>query len=366
VPLDEERDIARVVFKGEGDVSSLQVDVVPLGETIAENLAQRDFTINAMAMSLGQGVNEATLHEPIDSLTHLLIDPFGGLSDLRGRRIRVVRPEAFTDDPLRLLRAVRFAARLGFEMEAETWQAVCQHAPLLDRVAAERVRDEFFAILQARPCVPYLRLLRDAGLLGVVLPEMSDPVDVARGLQAVASVEQLIAEIGSARARETLLKFAALLCPVLPQPATIESVAQKMKLSNEERRVLSLIALHHDKPRSMVAENTTSGKYRRRFFRAVGNVAVEVLLMAMAIQDEPDAALSVFVNDLLHDYFADAPSAHPTRFVRGDEIMARYHLPPSPRIRELLEAIEEAEAEGQVRNREDAWQLLDGIAASTG
>ena len=367
VPLDEERDIARVVFKGE---PSVQVDIVPLGGTIEENLAQRDLTINAMALPLSQWVNgsmsqwvdgsTALSHERIDPLTHLLIDPFNGLSDLHARLIRVVSPQALVDDPLRLLRVIRFAAQLGFNIEEQTWQSVCRHAPLLGRVAAERVREEFFAVLGVASCMPYLRLMRESGLLQIIVPELfAQSGAVERGLRTVTAAERLIAEISRGQAQNTLLKFAALLAPLMTSVDTVQTIAERLRLSNKETQLLCTMARYHDQPRALVRSGDVTGRAKRRFFRAVGDAAVEVLLLALAVEEPVGHLFRTFVNELLRDYFEGARCACPTRFVRGDEIMARYGIPAGPRIRELLESIEEAEAEGEVTNRETAWRWLD-------
>ncbi len=367
VPLDDKRDIARIVFKGE---PSVQVDIVPLGGTIEENLAQRDLTINAMAFPLSQWSNgamgqwvdgsTALSHDPIDPLTHLLIDPFSGLSDLRARLIRVVRPQVLVDDPLRLLRVIRFAAQLGFDVEEQTWQSVCEHAPLLGHVAEERIREEFFAVFGVTSCVPYLRLMRESGLLQIIVPELfTQSGAVERGLRVVASAERLIAEISRGQAHNTLLKFAALLSPLRASEDAVQTIAQRLRLSNKEMQLLCTMARYHDQPHALVRSGDVTGRAKRRFFRAVGEAAVEVLLLALAVEEPVSHLSRSFVNELLRDYFEGACCVRPTRFVRGDEIMARYGIPAGPRIRELLESVEEAEAEGEVTSLEAAWQWLD-------
>jgi tRNA nucleotidyltransferase/poly(A) polymerase len=106
-------------------------------ESIIEDLKRRDFTINALALSLTE--------EP-----PRLIDPTGGLRDLRARRIRVTDPRALTEDPLRLLRSIRLAAQLDFGIEKSTAEAIRRQASLLRHVAAERLREEFFELFQGR------------------------------------------------------------------------------------------------------------------------------------------------------------------------------------------------------------------------
>ncbi|MCS6862497.1 MAG: hypothetical protein NZT92_19520 [Abditibacteriales bacterium] len=360
VPLDEERDIARVAFKGD---PSVQVDVVPLGGTIEDNLAQRDLTINAMALPLSQRWDVSALADwQVGALTHLLVDPFNGLSDLRARLIRVVRPQALVDDPLRLLRVIRFAAQLAFGVEEQTWQGVCEHAPLLGRVASERIREELFAVLGVTPCVLYVRLMGEAGLLRVIVPELfASSAAVERGLRVMAAVERLTAELCRGGVRIPLLKLAALLSPLMTSVDIARMMVGRLRLSNKEMRLLNAMALYHDQPRALLRSGDVTGRAKRRFFRAVGDAAVEVLLLALAIEEPPHNALHCFVNDLLRDYFAGAPCARPTRFVRGDEIRARYEIPAGARLRELLEGLEEAEAEGEVTSREAAWQWLDRV-----
>ena len=133
---------------------------VAFTRSLDEDLRRRDFTVNAMAWAPG----EAEIH-----------DPFGGLADLEQRRIRAVGDpgERFREDALRLMRAVRQATELDFTIDPDTLEAIRREAPGLRRISAERVRDELNKILlTARPSRGFL-LLRDTGLLPIVLPELA-------------------------------------------------------------------------------------------------------------------------------------------------------------------------------------------------
>jgi poly(A) polymerase len=144
----------RVVARGH----AWQVDVEPLrGDTIEADLALRDFTINAIA-------------EPIAGAQ--LIDPLGGVTDLRARRLRMTSSRAFVDDPLRVLRLVRLAVELELEAEAETLRCAGTHADRLGAVAAERVFVELRRIIAARQVRRGLELLSAVGAMAVVLPEL--------------------------------------------------------------------------------------------------------------------------------------------------------------------------------------------------
>ncbi|HET6212837.1 MAG TPA: CCA tRNA nucleotidyltransferase [Micromonosporaceae bacterium] len=134
--------------------------VVEYGTSLAEDLRRRDFTVNAMAVSVPQ--NRFT-------------DPHGGLADLAARRLATpgTPEESFADDPLRMLRAARFAAQLGFTVDPAVLDAMAGMAGDLARIAAERIRDEFTKLLCAGDPVTGLRLLVDTGLAEVFLPELT-------------------------------------------------------------------------------------------------------------------------------------------------------------------------------------------------
>jgi tRNA nucleotidyltransferase (CCA-adding enzyme) len=142
--------------------------VVEYGASLEEDLARRDFTINALA------------YHP---LRHEWKDPFGGAADLAAGIIRAVGdPDArFREDYLRILRALRFSARFGFVIEPGTWRAAQALASGLERLSAERVRDEWFRGLEtARSVARLVTLWREAGAAAVWLPELRDPFPVAR------------------------------------------------------------------------------------------------------------------------------------------------------------------------------------------
>ncbi len=132
--------------------------------SVEEDLLRRDFTINAMAV-------------PLDGAE--LIDPLNGRFDLEKRLIRMVYPESFADDPLRMLRAVQFAARFAFDIEPETLEAIKANASRIASVSAERVGEELNKLLERseKPSIGF-RLMRDTGLLAEILPELAACVDI--------------------------------------------------------------------------------------------------------------------------------------------------------------------------------------------
>ena len=257
------------------------IDLVPMrGGSPEADLRRRDFTINAMAAAVGPGGCLADV-----------IDPLNGRQDLAQRRIRAASQRTFADDPLRILRAVRFAAQLDFAINDGTAVLMAHSAPALSGVAAERICAELLAILEAPAAVRYLRLLDQTGALAAVLPEISamkgctqnahHHLDVwDHSLAALEACEAILADaaahFGSAAAavdeylaagqRSALLKLAVLLhdsgkpsCKTV-DPASgrihfrghaarsaelMEAAGRRLRLPLRKKSFLVALAAHH-------------------------------------------------------------------------------------------------------------------------
>lgn len=156
--LDEERDTARaIVTADDGTRTRLDFASYRGGGSLEADLRARDFTINALAFDLRN---------------QTVLDPLGGAADLRAKRIRECSTHSFSDDPVRLLRAVRLAATLGFQIEADTRQHMKESAAGIALVSPERQRDEFFRILAGPKPDAALRALESLGVLEHLLPEL--------------------------------------------------------------------------------------------------------------------------------------------------------------------------------------------------
>ena len=196
-PLDDERDTGRVVVTDPHTHCPVMLDFAVLrGATLEEDLRRRDFTINAMALTLDG----------------MLVDPTGGQTDLDARLIRMTGPTSFKDDPVRLLRAIRQGNALHFHLETRTEMALRAQVRSITTITAERIRDELLDMLRAVPAAHSLHALADVGLLGHILPEIqalqavqqSTPHHYANAqvhtLATVATVEGILALIkGKAR-----------------------------------------------------------------------------------------------------------------------------------------------------------------------
>lgn len=169
-----ERDLEVTTYRSDGQYSdNRHPDQVQFGVTLEDDLARRDFTVNALAYN---GAD--------------IIDLYNGQADITAGIIRAVGnpAERFQEDALRMLRAIRFTAQLGFRIEDHTWQALVQHKNLLKQVSAERVRDEFVKLLSSDDPLRAIWLMHLSGILADVLPELAAGVGVQQNLHHIYTV----------------------------------------------------------------------------------------------------------------------------------------------------------------------------------
>ena len=405
VPLDPERGAARVLARG------ICLDVTDWrAPTLEDDLAARDFTVNALAVPVRELLSRG--RAPI-------VDPTGGLADLRARRLRAHDPRVLTEDPLRTLRGVRLEAALGFRLTDETVRAIRLAAPALDRVAAERVRDELLAMLALPQAGRALRRLDALGLLRVIVPEVEPmrgstqpaphrfPV-LEHSLRAVAGADTVLArlrelspfgdelaahvaeELGGGVRREQILKLAALLHDV-SKPETrrlidgrirffehdvlgaarARAIAERLRLPARARGVLEKLVRHHLRPGHLAAAGRVTPRARYRFFRDLGEDTRDLLLLnlvdAAAVTGVSPLAIwrrASLVRDLLRGWEETARAgAEAAPLVRGEDVMARFGIAPGPEVGRLLERAREAQSLGLVSTREEALAYLDSPAS---
>ena len=170
VVLDEERQIVRIVKTIKG--CHYTIDIARFrANDIDGDLKERDFTLNAMA---------AKLTYPFEAEGIELYDPLGGYADLNNKRLAPCSDNLFIDDPLRLMRAYRFASNYDFKISLHLQELIKRDARLLESVSAERIRDEFFKILKAEKSYAFLMQMNDSGLLENVLPELTDSIGITQ------------------------------------------------------------------------------------------------------------------------------------------------------------------------------------------
>ncbi len=409
VPLDEQNGVGRVVLPG----TKWQVDFTTLQGNIKQDLARRDFTIDAMALALDKVFN-------IENLT----DPFHGRDDLRRGIIRAVSPAVFESDAVRLLRAVRLAAEFGFSIDSATEALIRRHSALIADVPGERVREELLRLLALPGAGPRLAYLDELGLLTALIPELAPAhgVDQPRmhiwdvfehSIQTVAAVEFLLREgtwkyagrdvlnavpwstrlqehfdeeINRGSTRRTLLKLAALLHDIAkPRTKTIEdgrarflghpqegaaeaaAILERLRFSHRETQLVALLIKYHLRPTQMSHEDTPTSRAIYRYFRDTGEEGIDLLFLSLADhlaargpaldrqQWQEHARMTDYV---LNRHFEEAGLSRPPKLIDGHDIMKTYGLKPGPQIGELLEALKEAQAAGEVTDRQEALRYI--------
>ncbi|MGL5059511.1 MAG: CCA tRNA nucleotidyltransferase [Microcoleus sp.] len=340
VLLDAERQIARVVFAG-GTVDFAQAE----GGSLEADLQRRDFRINAIAC---------------DPFTGEIIDPLDGQTDLRMRLLRMVSRSNLEDDPLRLLRAYRQAAQLEFAIEPETLSAIKELAPLLSRVAAERVRAELGYLLGNNKGVPWICRAWEDGLFSIWFKTAGDRFDILTKIDdAAASLAEIYPELAKELQRQIrdtiktpLLAVGKLAVLANSDPAIAEAELMELKYSNAEiKGAIELIKYLPKLQAKPIGEMPLREQYF--LFRDVGTVfpALAVLAVAAGVAVEEIAPLIKRYLD------SDDIVAHPTQLISGNELMEHLNLPRSPRIGQLLLEIQLARVEGRISTREEALKL---------
>ena len=414
VSLDEARRIVRVVVPGPEGASCL--DVKSLGDDILEDLSQRDFTVDAMALPLAD--------EPPGCPTKTVVDPFGGIQDLRAGVIKCVALSAFRADPARLLRGPRLAAQLGFDIEADTARQIRSDAHLVATVAAERVRDEFLKLLAQPDATASLRRLDSLGLLCQVIPELEEAKGVTQPkehfwdvfdhmIETPGQVERITLEERSSdgfvedmvprfdaigehfeqefsdgHTRLTLVKLAGLLHDIAkPATRTVEPSGRirflghhsegaetsaralnRLRLSRRGVEHVRLMVHHHLRPGQLAQpDELPTNKAIYRYFRDVGGAAIDTLYLNMADylaargdnlgRQEWSERCRVIDHILSTGVEQMAPESLP-KLITGRDIMDSLSLSPGPRIGELLDVVNEAQAAGEVSTLEEALNLV--------
>jgi len=182
---------------------ALVIDLSPLqGGSIEADLQLRDFTLNAIAVPLANMVQHLTANE-----TLAFIDPVNGVADLEARILRAVNDRVFQDDPLRMLRAMRFLMRYQLTLESQTEQMICRDASLLPQVAGARIHEELYSILQPDGAIAQLRFLDTYGLLTALIPEFTPARGMLQpGLHHWDVLEHSLESVGALERLATLLQ----------------------------------------------------------------------------------------------------------------------------------------------------------------
>lgn len=300
---------------------------------LAADLARRDFSINALALSLN-GAQAGRLH-----------DPLGGLADLHRGLVRTLHGRSFVDDPTRMLRALRFAGRLGFRLAPATRQELARQRPGLAQVSGERIFHELELALQEQARLQILRSIQRAGLLGVIHPPLRFPPKAAAALGSQAKPATYW---GLSAQSATQVDWALWLMWLPPQ--TVEAVAERLRFEGELRQI-TLGAARLQSQRRHLARLAPSALVSR----LESEPLVAVYALWLTANDPLAARLERFARRWRH--LQPQADGHTLR---------RRGLPPGPAYARILARLRAAWLDGEVRSAAQETALLEGLLREAG
>jgi len=347
--------------------------------TIEDDQNRRDFTINALAISL----NRKNFGE--------VIDPFGGLDDIKNKILRTpLDPDAtFSDDPLRMMRAIRFASQLGFRVSEDTLESVRRNAERIRIVSAERITVELNKIIATETPSTGFLLLQETGLLPVILPELSrlSGVEDKEGKGHKDNFHHTLKVLDNvaARSNDIWLRWTALLHDIA-KPVTKKFVPGigwtfhghefigakmvseifsrlKLPLNDRMRYVRKLVGLHL-RPIALVQDEVTDSAVRRLLFEAGNDIDDLMLLCEADITSGNRMKVRKHRENfaLVRRKLKEIEEKDAVRTfqppVHGDEIIAAFGIKPGPTVGIIKTAIKDAILDGLIPNDHEAARLF--------
>jgi poly(A) polymerase len=356
--------------------------------TLADDQLRRDFTINALAISLN----------PADF--GALIDPFDGQKDLRTKTIRTPTDPnlTFSDDPLRMMRAVRFATQLNFDIHPDTFDAIIANRERIGIISAERISDELNKIILAKQPSYGFNLLFAAKLLPLIFPEMAalhgvETVDGHAHKDNFYHTLKVLDNL-SAHTNDLWLRWAAILHDIAKPPTKkyfpkqgwtfhghedkgarmVPTIFKRFRLPlHEEMRFVQKLVRLHLRPIALVKDTVTDSAIRRLLFEAGNDTDALMKLCRADITSKDDNKVKKYLSnfDKVEQRLAEVEARDQIRnfqpVITGEVIMATFGLGPSRPVGEIKVAVREAILDGKVRNEAaEAYPYLLAVGQKMG
>ncbi|MDO8474127.1 MAG: HD domain-containing protein [bacterium] len=345
---------------------------VQYAKTVEEDLARRDFTVNAIALGIGK---PGFPRKP----GFQILDPFGGREDLKAKLIRAVGTpdERFQEDALRMMRGVRFCATLGFALEPETRKAIAKNVSLLKEISQERIRDEFAKIIMAEKAGEGVETLRELGLLEFIIPELVEGYGVTQNKHHIYTVWEhnlLSLEYAVKQKWSFEIRLASLLHDV-GKPRVKKGEGKDSTFYGHEvvgSRLAKQILSRLKFPQKTIEKIVTLVRYHlfyynvgevteasiRRLVKNVGPENTEELLQVRMADRIGSGVPKAEPYKLRHlRYLIDKVSQDPISAkmlkVKGDDVMSILGITPGPRIGWILDALLAAVLEDPKKNEKD-------------
>jgi tRNA nucleotidyltransferase/poly(A) polymerase len=342
VLLNERHETARIV-KGKNfvDISRMR------GQRIEHDLFARDITINAMALPLsGKKASE-------------VIDPAGGMQNLKNKVIRMVSENNLKEDPIRILRIYRFSSSFGFRIDKDTRRTAKRLGDLIRHPAVERVMDELRHILIINNSYKTVFMMAEDGLLPHIFPEIKGSVDAA--LIRYRKAEEIINDVSSYLPykeeislyfrddyRKVCTKLSVLFSGLKMHEAA--KISRRMKLSNREKEFITN-SLEGGRRVIKLSDGNPSGLALIRFLKKLRDDIYPATIVSITLNGK---AVSLFSWRLLKLYHNEIRPRTGIRLITGDDLIRELKLKPSPLFKKILSRIEDMTLTGKIKTKKEA------------
>ncbi|MDR1926907.1 MAG: HD domain-containing protein [Endomicrobium sp.] len=411
VILDDKNKIYRIILR-DNVVASIDISLFN-GKTIEEDLQNRDFTVNAIAFNLKDFENFEE---------HIILPNKYALKDLKSKTLNTVSTKALKYDPLRMLRAFRFVAEYDFKLSKKILCQIKQNAKLINKVASERIKNEFFRVLSIRESVPLIDKMDKCGLLAEIFHEIKKMKKAYKkyyyhtgglfqhSFETMVAVENILNNLQKyfpenyldleqhfefvdsfseniTKVKVGLLKFVALFHDnAKPETTTIKNgkprflkheqrgaekireIMLSLKFSEKDIEFSMFLVKHHMRPSTLTRNNIVTTKAALKFLRDIGDKTPDLLILSMS-DWHSYKKLKVFSHKelnlqeksarwLLNYYYKLKHTKPLPKIIDGNIIMNKFNLKPGEWIGELLKIAVEAQQEGKVSDTNEALKLL--------
>ncbi len=403
--LHEDMHIYRIAVFNNPNVKYVDVSLMQ-GENIREDLLERDFTVNALAVDINK----------IDNLKKNLTDISDGIKDLKNKKLNAVSKKIFVNDSLRILRAFRIASEYNFSISQDVIKLMKKSVPALADVAKERIKSEFFRILNGKNSSQYLAVMDDIGVLDVIFPMVKDMKASAKNFyyhpkglfqhcfQTYEALEKIFLKLDKYFPRtkgileknlnenyseyvteRSLLKFAALFHDCAkPECAKkmdnkmrflgheelgakkTAQVMKELKMSKKEINFVKNIISEHMRPSNLTKAPIVTVKAQHRLFRDLKEYTPDILMLAMAdwhsyrnlkVKVYPVKVLKQqekTVAEMIFNYFEFINTKPRVKIIDGNILMKEFNLKPGKIIGDLLSHINALYDDGRIKDKKQA------------
>ncbi|MDR1511647.1 MAG: HD domain-containing protein [Endomicrobium sp.] len=412
ITLNDANKTYRIILKS-SVIENIDISLLN-GKTIERDLQNRDFTVNAVAFNLKDFKDFKDFKKQIIFLKN------SNVRDLKSRIINTVSVRSFEIDPLRMLRAFRFAVELNFDISQGTFKQIRRNAKLIRKVAPERIKNEFFRILSVKNSVSLLKEMDKCKLISEIFYEIDTMKKASKkyyyhpgglfqhSFETMRFTEKILNNLkeyfpnnyidlhkhfddnnifSENVTRESLLKFAAFFHDNA-KPETSKFINGKMhffgheklgadkikkimislKSSKKDIETVSFLIRHHMRPSTLTKNNVITKKAALKFFRDIGDNTPDALILSMSdwysykkLGTFSPIALKLqkkFIRGLIKYYYELKKAKPLSKIVDGNVIMKKFNLRPGPWIGELLDFVFEAQQEGKISKPCEALKLI--------